>query len=119
MTTARKHLISLADTPYYHCISRCVRRAILCGEDKLTGQSFEHRRGWVEDKLFSLSQVFAIDICAYAIMSNHAHIVLRVDEEKAWSTDEVLNRWHKLFNEVKRRSNITYCEIVIILNKTH
>jgi len=99
MTTARKQLISLADTAYYHCISRCVRRAYLCGEDKATGQNFDHRRGWVEDKLLALSQVFAIDVCAYAIMSNHTHMVLFVDEAtaKAWTTSEVLERWHQLF----------------------
>ena len=99
MTTARKQLISLADTPYYHCISRCVRRAFLCGEDKNTGQSYDHRRGWVEDKMLALSQVFAIDVCAYAIMSNHTHMVLFVDEAMAttWTTSEVIERWHQLF----------------------
>ena len=99
MTTARKQLISLADTPYYHCISRCVRRAFLCGEDKSTGINFDHRRVWVEDKLQALSQVFAIEVCAYAIMSNHTHMVLFIDDAtaKAWSTHEVLERWHKLF----------------------
>jgi REP element-mobilizing transposase RayT len=99
MATARKKQISLIDTRYYHCVSRCVRRAFLCGEDKLTGQSYEHRRGWVEDKLLTLSQTFAIDICAYAVMSNHTHIVLHVDVEQAkvWSIYEVITRWHQLF----------------------
>ncbi|MEW6995204.1 transposase [Colwelliaceae bacterium MEBiC 14330] len=99
MTTARKQLISLADTPYYHCISRCVRRAFLCGEDKNTGQNFDHRRGWVEDKLLSLSQIFAIEVCAYAVMSNHSHLVLFVDENtaKSWTTQAVIERWQKLF----------------------
>ena len=64
----RKTLISVQDTPYYHCVSRCVRRAFLCGEDSFTGQSYEHRRGWVEDKMLALAKVFAIDICAYAVM---------------------------------------------------
>ena len=99
MATARNRQISLIDTPYYHCISRCVRRAFLCGEDKVTGQSFEHRRGWVKDKLLGLSQVFSIDVCTYAVMSNHTHIVLCVDEAQAnaWSVDEILARWHQLF----------------------
>ncbi|WP_057831065.1 transposase [Colwellia sp. TT2012] len=91
--------VSLIDTCYYHCISRCVRRAFLCGEDKLIGQSFEHRRCWVKDKLLALSQTFAIDVCAYEVMSNHTHIVLCVDVEqaKAWSMHEVITRWHQLF----------------------
>lgn len=98
MPLARKRQISLADTPYYHCVSRCVRRAFLCGKDKLTGKSFEHRRQWVEDRLLFLSTVFAIDVCAYAVMSNHTHVVLHVDSVKAqgWSDKEVLTRWHKL-----------------------
>jgi len=99
MATARKRQVSLQDTPYYHCISRCVRRAFLCGEDPFTGQSFEHRRGWLEEKLLALTEVFAIKVCAYAIMSNHYHTVLFVDEKQAndWSIAEVLARWHKLY----------------------
>lgn len=98
MLKPRKSQISLQDTPYYHCVSRCVRRTFLCGVDKLTGQSFEHRRQWVEDRLLFLGSVFAIDICAFAVMSNHTHVVLHVDKEMAlnWSAFDVLNRWHKL-----------------------
>ena len=99
MPQSRKSQVSLIDTPYYHCVSRCVRRSFLCGEDKLTGQSYEHRRGWVEDRLLLLSSVFAIDICAYAVMSNHTHIVLHVDKALAlsWSVDEVLSRYHRVY----------------------
>jgi REP element-mobilizing transposase RayT len=91
----RKSQISLEDTPYYHCISRCVRRAFLCGEDKLTHQSYEHRRQWVKDKIEQLTQVFAIEVCAYAIMSNHTHLVLHINNQVTchWTTDEVLRRW--------------------------
>ena len=98
MAQARKNQISLIDTPYYHCVSRCVRRAFLCGADSYTGQSFEHRRGWVEKRLLFLSSVFSISLCAYAVMSNHTHVVVHVDKDMAlaWSVDEVLKRYHKL-----------------------
>jgi len=45
--------------------------------------------------------VFAIDLCAYAVMSNHYHIVVRIDAEKAenWSDHEVAVRWTRLFNK--------------------
>lgn len=98
MPRPRKSLISLSDTPYYHCVSRCVRRAFLCGKDKFSGQSYEHRRQWVENRLLFLGSVFAINICAYAVMSNHTHVVLHIDRNTAvqWTTEQVLQRWHRL-----------------------
>jgi len=91
--------IDIDATPYYHCISRCVRRAFLCGRDRLTGQCFDHRKGWVVEKLAELTDVFAVQICAYAVLSNHFHLVLRVDATRArgWSDTEVVERYGKLF----------------------
>ena len=99
MTQKRSSLISLSDTQYYHCVSRCVRRSFLCGIDDYSGQNYEHRRGWVEERLLYLSSVFAIDICAFAVMSNHVHLVLHVDVDKAqgWSDKQVLALWHTLY----------------------
>ena len=100
MTRARQQLIDLSATPYYHVISRCVRRAFLCGEDKLTGKNFNHRRQWLVDRIKLLSDVFSIDIAAYAIMSNHYHLVIRVNRDQAqdWSMDEVISRWYRLYH---------------------
>jgi REP element-mobilizing transposase RayT len=88
--------VSLIDTPYYHCVTRCVRRSFLCGVDKYSGQNYEHRRGWVENRLLFLASIFAIDICAYAVMSNHVHVVVCVDKALAdnWPMQEVVRRWH-------------------------
>jgi len=99
MTQARTTLVSLDDTPWYHCVNRCVRRAFLCGEDHQTGQNYEHRRGWIADRIQQLAGVFAIDVAAYAVMSNHFHVVLHVGRERAegWSRREVLERWTRLF----------------------
>jgi len=99
MPKPRKQLVSLDATPYYHCTSRCVRRAFLCGIDHYTGQNYEHRRQWVEERILFLAEVFAIDVCAYAVMNNHHHVVLHLNKVKSlhWTEHEVCERWHKLY----------------------
>jgi REP element-mobilizing transposase RayT len=100
MGYARKSLICLNDTPYYHVISRCVRRAWLWGVDEYAGKDYSHRKAWVLERLQVLSTAFAIDLCAYAVMSNHYHLVLHVDQARAQrlSQREIVDRWTRLFN---------------------
>ena len=100
MPQPRYRQVSLDDTPYYHCISRCVRRAFLCGKDAHTGFDFEHRRQWIVDRIKLLCSVFAVDLCAYAVMSNHYHIVIRIDADavKQWTDQEVASRWMQIFS---------------------
>jgi REP element-mobilizing transposase RayT len=76
-----------------------VRRAFLCGTDKLSGNSYEHRRAWIENRLRVLSSLFSIHLCAYAVMSNHYHLVVKLDPDEAngWSDDKVLRRWTSIF----------------------
>ncbi len=99
MTTARREQVDLSVTPYYHCMARCVRRAYLCGRDSLTGRDFSHRKGWIRERIRHLASVFAIDICAYAVMSNHLHVVLHADKDRAlgWTEDEVIERHTTLY----------------------
>jgi REP element-mobilizing transposase RayT len=97
MPKPRKQQIALSETPYYHLVSRCVRRAFLCGCTDT--YNFEHRRGWILERLQLLTQMFAIDIAAFALMSNHYHLVVQVDTVKAstWSYQDITDRWQILF----------------------
>jgi len=99
MTKPRKELVSVSDTPYYHIVSRCVRRTYLCGYDRQTKTSYEHRRQWIVDRIQLLSSLFSINLCSYAIMSNHYHLVVHINpnEAKSWDNYEVAQRWTTLF----------------------
>ncbi len=76
-----------------------MRRAYLCGDDKSTGQNVDHCKQWLVDKITHLSAIFAIEICAYSIMSNHYHLVLKVNKDlvSQWDDKEVALRWMQLF----------------------
>jgi REP-associated tyrosine transposase len=95
MTVARKHIVDVHSTPYYLVTNRCVRRAFLCGYDAYSGQSYEHRRQQIVNLMTDYASVFALDLCGFAVMSNHYHIVLRLDPDaaKSWTTKDVLSRW--------------------------
>ncbi|WP_406700098.1 hypothetical protein V5E97_14780 [Singulisphaera sp. Ch08] len=89
MSTPRSQLVDEAVTPWYHCISRCVRRARLCGDDRA------HRRDWIIARLRELVELFAIHCGGFAVMDNHLHLLLRLDSDRAraWSDEEVARRW--------------------------
>ena len=110
MTYARKTLVSLNDTPYYHVVARCVRRAWLWGFDEYAGRDYSHRKKWVLERLAQLSSIFTIEISAYAVMSNHYHLVVYVDQARSreLSREQVVERWTQLFRSppvVERWSN--------------
>ena len=99
MTLPRSRYVHDGQEGVYHCFSRCVRRAFLYGFDRVTGCDFSHRKAWLVDRLRQLAAIFAIEVCAYAVMENHYHLILRTrpDIVSSWSDYEVATRWLTLF----------------------
>jgi len=99
MGLPRSRYVKDGEEGVYHCFSRCVRRAFLCGYDPLTKRDFSHRKKLILDRLRYLAAVFAIEVCAYAILENHLHNILRTrpDIVANWTDMEVATRWLTLF----------------------
>ncbi len=99
MALPRSKYVQEGQEGVYHCFSRCIRRAFLCGSDPLTGRDFSHRKVWLVERLRHLAAVFATEVCAYAILANHYHLLLRTrpDIVALWSDQEVARRWLILF----------------------
>lgn len=93
MTLARRNLVDVSVTPWYHCISRCVRSAFLMADDK------GDRKQWIEDRIKTLTEAFSISVGGFAILDNHLHVLCRLDPKrsKTWSDEEVVRRWIKVF----------------------
>ncbi len=92
MTIARVHLVDPLVSRWYHCITRCVRRARLLGEGM-------DRKEWIEHRLKELADIFGIAVGGFAVLDNHLHLLVRLDPEtvKNWSDEEVIRRWARLF----------------------
>ena len=101
----RRYVVDDGEIGVYHCINRCVRRAFLCGTDEVSGKCFDHRKRFIQSRLEFLAGQFGIDVLAFAVMSNHLHVVVRnrPDVVKEWSDEEVARRWWMLFP--KRRDD--------------
>jgi putative transposase len=99
MGLPRSQYVQEGQEGVYHCFSRCVRRAFLYGFDALTRRDFSHRKAWLVERLRYLATLFAIEVCAYAVMENHYHTILRTrpDMVARWTDREVAARWLTLF----------------------
>ena len=73
----RRDIFDPNEVGCYHAVQRTVRRAWLCGSDPVSGKSFEHRRTWIQNRLQELAASFGIDCLSFAVMVNHAHVILR------------------------------------------
>jgi len=96
---ARKEIVCDSEVEVFHAYTRCVRRAFLCGVDAVTGNDYEHRKQWIEERLQELCASIALDVCGFAVMANHLHVVARTRPDLAagWSDEEVARRWWRLF----------------------
>ena len=93
MAIARSKLVDVSVARWYHCVSRCVRKAFLLDEGE------DNRKKWLEIRLEELADVFAVAVGGFSLMDNHLHVLLRLDPAVArtWSDDEVVRRWGRLF----------------------
>jgi hypothetical protein len=81
------------NSPESHLVDKCS-----CHIDIHHVHVAQHRRVWLVDRIKQVTSVFAIDVCSYAIMSNHIHIVLKVNSTKEWNATQVLMTWCSLYS---------------------
>ena len=95
MTMARSHLVDVSVTRWYHCITRCVRRAFLLSEAPIDDSDTRFdRKEWIEHRLKELAEIFAVAVGGFSVMDNHLHVLVRLDPDIAagWSDEEVVPR---------------------------
>ena len=65
----------------------------------MCGDGCEHRKQWIEDRLKELAGIFAVDVAGFAVLDNHLHVVLLLNDQIAagWTNEEVVRRRGRLF----------------------
>ena len=86
-------LVDPAVSRWYHCVTRCVRRAFLLGEGP------HDRTLWIENRLQELAEIFAVSVGGFSILDDHLHVLVRLDPEvvQGSSAEDVVRRWGRLF----------------------
>ncbi len=92
---ARKEIYDKHSEGVYHCFSRCVRRAFLCGDDEYSGKNYDHRKGWIADLLELAASCYVIDVISFSVLDNHFHVILRnrPDRAKKLTPTAIARRW--------------------------
>ena len=63
MAIARAKLVDVSVARWYHCISRCVRKAFLLGEGD------DDRGEWLENRLEELADIFAVAVGGFSMIN--------------------------------------------------
>jgi hypothetical protein len=118
MGLARSKYVQEGEEGVYHCFCRCVRRAFLFGVDAVTNRDYSHRKEWIVERLKFLAGIFAIDVCAFAVMINHSHEILRTrpDIAASWSDWEVASRWLQICPQKPRSKKKQTLPIEVRIN---
>ena len=75
MAIARAQLVDLSLTRWYHCVTRCVRRAFLLGEG-------DHNcKEWLEKRLEELAGLFAVSVGGFSVFEGRFKSVAVLDQE--------------------------------------
>jgi len=69
---ARRQIVDETEVGVYHCVSRCVRRAFLCGQDAFSGRNYDHRKTWIQSRMEELASIFAVDLLGFSVITNHS-----------------------------------------------
>jgi hypothetical protein len=107
----RGEVVDPTEVQVFHVLNRTVRRCWLFGDDPLTGNNYDHRKEWIEERLRHFAAQFGIDLLSFAILSNHYHLMLRSrpDVVATWDDTEVARRWLMICPHRKQKDG-TPCE---------
>jgi hypothetical protein len=78
MTIARAHLVDPAVSRWYHCVTRCVRRAFLLGEGA------HERNEWTENRLRELAEIFSVAVGGFSVPDHHLHVLVARGPCRTW-----------------------------------